>query len=57
MELSARYGKATRKRSETKWGFTGLISELSRSGEPCSEGLDGLVHDSHVQQRRQLVPR
>ncbi|MGY4298834.1 hypothetical protein ACVWXN_006929 [Bradyrhizobium sp. i1.4.4] len=52
-ELSARYDKAARRSLETRWGFAGLIGELSRSGDPYFGGLGALAHGysmaSHVQ--------
>jgi hypothetical protein len=52
-ELSARHDKAARRRLETRWGFTGLIGELSRSGDLRFAGLGVLAHSysvaSHVQ--------
>ena len=51
--LSALYEKAVRRRLETRWGFTGLIGELTRSDDPYFKGLDALAHNysmaSHVQ--------
>lgn len=52
-ELSARNDKVARRSLETRWGFTGLIGELSRSGDPYFNGLGALAHGysmaSHVQ--------
>jgi len=52
-ELSARNDKVARRNLETRWGFTGLIGELSRSGDPYFKGLGALAHGysmaSHVQ--------
>lgn len=52
-ELSARNDKVARRDLETRWGFTGLIGELSRSGDSYFEGLGALAHSysmaSHVQ--------
>ncbi|MGY4404043.1 DUF5677 domain-containing protein [Bradyrhizobium sp. USDA 3315] len=51
-ELSGRYDKAARRSLETRWGFTGLIGELSRSGDPYFGDLGALAHGysmaSHV---------
>jgi hypothetical protein len=52
-QLSARNDKVARRGLETRWGFTGLIGELSRSGDPYFKGLGALAHSysmaSHVQ--------
>jgi hypothetical protein len=52
-ELSARYDKVARRNLETRWGFTGLIGQLSRSADPYFDGLGALAHGysmaSHVQ--------
>lgn len=52
-ELSARNDKVMRRNLETRWGFTGLVGELSRSGDPYFNGLGALAHGysiaSHVQ--------
>jgi hypothetical protein len=52
-ELAARYGRATRKELETRWGFTGLIGQLAKSGDPYFSGITALAHSyamaSHVQ--------
>lgn len=52
-EISARNEKASRRDLERRWGFTGLIGELSRSGDPYFHGLSALAHGysmaSHVQ--------
>ncbi|RAK59468.1 hypothetical protein DJ021_06440 [Phenylobacterium hankyongense] len=42
-EISSRYPKAMRRALETKWGFTGLIGELSRSEDPLFSGFTGLA--------------
>jgi hypothetical protein len=51
--LSARHKKAARRALETRWGFTGLVSELSGSNDPLFNGLGALVHGysiaSHIQ--------
>lgn len=51
-ELSARH-KAARRDLESRWGFTGLVAELSRSGDPNFKGVGALAHSysmaSHVQ--------
>jgi hypothetical protein len=45
--------KTERRALETKWGFTGLVGELARSGDPLFRGVLGLGHAyslaSHVQ--------
>lgn len=52
-ELSARNDKLARRELETRWGFTGLIGELSRSGDPYFKSIGALAHGysmaSHVQ--------
>jgi hypothetical protein len=52
-EFSSRIDKVARRNLETRWGFTGLIGELSRSGDPYFNGLGALAHGysmaSHVQ--------
>lgn len=52
-EFSARYPQALRRSLETKWGFTGLLGELQRSGDAAFERIAGLGHTyamaSHVQ--------
>lgn len=51
-ELSARFSRECRRNLETLWGFTGLLSTLSRSNDPLFRGLGGLPHSyslaSHV---------
>jgi hypothetical protein len=51
--LSQRYGKADRNDLARRWGFTGLVGELSRSADPYFHGLGALAHSysmaSHVQ--------
>jgi hypothetical protein len=50
--FARRYPKAVRRALETKWGFAGMLSELSRSGDPALRGFAGLAHGysmaSHV---------
>jgi hypothetical protein len=52
-EFSTGTDKVTRRALEGRWGFTGLIGELSRSGDPYFTHLAGLAHmysmASHVQ--------
>jgi hypothetical protein len=52
-ELSGRYDKVARRNLERRWGFTGLIGELSRSDDTYFKGLGALAHSysmaSHVQ--------
>lgn len=52
-EISARNSKVARRELETRWGFTGLIGELSRCEDPYFKGLGALAHSysmaSHVQ--------
>jgi len=52
-ELSARFGRGARRELETRWGFTGLIGALSRSGDPLFQTIGGMAHGyslaSHVQ--------
>lgn len=51
--LSQKYGKADRNELMRRWGFTGLVGELSRSADPYFHGLGALAHSyamaSHVQ--------
>lgn len=51
-EVYERFDKKARQVLEQKWGFTGLISALSNSGDPLFRGLTGLLHGystaSHV---------
>lgn len=51
-DIEQRYDKATRRALETKWGFTGLIGTLCRSGDPLFAGLSALYHgysiSSHI---------
>jgi hypothetical protein len=52
-EFSARYDKPSRSKLERRWGFTGLLRELVRSGDPLFEGAMATAHAysmaSHVQ--------
>jgi len=52
-EISGRLDKAARRALETRWGFTGLVGALSRSGDPYFHGLGALAHSyslaSHIQ--------
>jgi hypothetical protein len=52
-ELSNRYPPRVRRRLEGTWGFTGLIGELSTSGDPYFSVLPALAHKysmaSHIQ--------
>lgn len=52
-EISGRLDKAARRALETRWGFTGLVGALSRSGDPYFRGLGALAHSyslaSHIQ--------
>lgn len=51
--LSARFDRGARRELETRWGFTGLIGELSRSDDPLFRTVGGMAHSysmaSHVQ--------
>jgi hypothetical protein len=51
-ELRATYDRVHRRELENRWGFTGLVSELSRSGDPFFRGLGSMAHGysmaSHV---------
>jgi hypothetical protein len=42
--LSLEYPSKTRRALDTKWGFTGLLGELSRSADPLFRGFLGLAH-------------
>ena len=52
-ELSGRDDKVARRNLERRWGFTGLIGELSRSADIYFKGLGALAHSysmaSHIQ--------
>lgn len=52
-EYRARYPKQEMRRLETKWGFTGMISQLVSSGDPLFADFAGFAHQysgaSHVQ--------
>jgi hypothetical protein len=52
-ELSGRDDKVARRNLERRWGFAGLIGELSRSADTYFEGLGALAHSysmaSHIQ--------
>ena len=52
-ELSERFSRTVRKGLETRWGFTGLVSELSRSGDPLFRDFPAIAHAysmaSHIQ--------
>jgi hypothetical protein len=52
-ELSGRDNKVVRRNLERRWGFTGLIGELSRSADTYFKGLGALAHSysmaSHIQ--------
>ena len=51
-QLSAASGHVPRRQLETRWGFTGLVGELSRSGDPLFRELGGLAQNysmaSHI---------
>jgi hypothetical protein len=51
-DIRTRYDKTTRSRLEARWGFTGLIGELSRSGDSLFRGFGAAAHGysiaSHV---------
>lgn len=51
--LSQKHGKSGRDDLARRWGFTGLVGELSRSADPYFDGLGALAHGyamaSHVQ--------
>ncbi|MDS1135978.1 DUF5677 domain-containing protein [Nitratireductor indicus] len=38
------FGSSQRRSLETKWGFTGLIGELARSGDQLTKGFTGFAH-------------
>jgi hypothetical protein len=52
-ELSGRYDRTMRKDLEARWGFTGLLGRLARSGDTYFSGIAALAHGygmaSHVQ--------
>ncbi|MFC0304018.1 DUF5677 domain-containing protein [Rhizorhabdus histidinilytica] len=52
VELRATYDRVHRRELENRWGFTGLVSELSRSGDRLFRGLGAVAHTysiaSHV---------
>lgn len=52
-EINERYDRKTRQELERRWGFTGLISSLTNSGDPLFKGFTGLLHEysnaSHIQ--------
>lgn len=52
-DLRASYDRITRKDLETRWGFTGLVGELSRSGDALFRDLPATAHAysmaSHIQ--------
>lgn len=43
-ELGSTYDRVHRRELESRWGFTGLVGELSRSGDPLFRNLGGLAH-------------
>lgn len=43
-ELSATYDRVHRRELENRWGFTGLVGELSRSGDALFRNLGGMAH-------------
>lgn len=43
-ELSATYDRVHRRELENRWGFTGLVGEMSRSGDPLFRNLGGMAH-------------
>lgn len=51
-ELSATYDRVHRREVENRWGFTGLVGELSRSGDPLFRDLGAMAHNysmaSHI---------
>ena len=46
--IRAQYDKPRRQQLESKWGFTGLIGELSRSGDPLFNGIGAMAHGYSV---------
>lgn len=52
-EITRSYPQAIRRALDSKWGFTGLMGELSRSGDTGFAGFNGLAHSysiaSHIQ--------
>ena len=43
-DIESRFDKAARRALETRWGFTGLLGALSRSGDPYFQGLGAVAH-------------
>lgn len=41
-QLRGRFDKATRRAMETRWGYTGLLDSLSKSGDPLYKKFSGL---------------
>lgn len=52
-DIASRFDKAARRALETRWGFSGLVGALVRSGDPYFQGLGALAHSysaaSHIQ--------
>lgn len=43
-DIESRFDKKTRSSLDTKWGFSGLIGHLSRSGDPAFSNASGFLH-------------
>lgn len=43
-EVGATYDRVHRRELENRWGFTGMVGELSRSGDPLFRSLGGMAH-------------
>lgn len=51
-EIRQTYDRSQRRLLDTKWGFAGVVGELTRSGDPLFAGFAGLFHNyslaSHI---------
>lgn len=51
-DIEQRLGKSMRRALDNKWGFTGLVGELSRASDPMFSGIAGFCHgyamSSHI---------
>lgn len=52
LDIESRFDQQTRRGLDTKWGFSGLIGHLTRSGDPAFSKISGFSHSysmsSHV---------
>lgn len=52
LDIESRFDKQARRSLDTKWGFSGLIGHLTRSGDPAFSNISGFSHSysmsSHV---------